>query len=366
MAFDYAARQARLATLIDDDVKAIAIVPGANMVYFTGLHFHLSERPTIALFDRAGGFSIIVPELETPKIDARPDLDGRMFVWKDEDGFAAAFEFAVASLKLNSGKLGLDGQTMRVFEWMAFRDAGIQHVANIGPDLLKIRARKTEEEVAAMREAIRISEGALNTLLDAIQPGMTEKQIAATLSRLLSEAGSEAESFAPAVQTGANSAFPHGTLTDRKLERDEILLIDFGGKKDEYPADITRCFCFGKPSDEVQRIYDTVLAANQAAIAAIKPGVTCGDIDRAARDVIEQAGYGKYFIHRTGHGLGLEVHELPQIAAGNDLVLEEGMVFTVEPGIYVPGVGGVRIEDNVHVTADGAEVLTSFPYTFVR
>lgn len=361
MQFDYTARQGRISGITG--VDAVAIVPGANMAYFTGLHFHLSERPIIALFQPGGaGLSLIIPELEVPQVAARPDLDARLFVWSDTDGFTAAFQEAVAALQLDRATLGLDGQTMRVFESMAFRDAGVTSIKDVGTSLLAIRAIKSPHEVAAIREAIQLSENALYRLLDDVEPGMTERQIAAKLSRLLSEAGSEAESFGTLVQSGPGSALPHGGVSDRALEYGEFLLIDYGGRKHHYPADITRTFCTGQPSDEMQRIYDTVLAANQAAIAAIQPGVPCGDIDKAARDVIEKAGYGEYFIHRTGHGLGLEVHELPQIAAGNDEPLQAGMVFTVEPGIYVPGLGGVRIEDNVHVTETGAEVLTQFPY----
>jgi Xaa-Pro aminopeptidase len=164
------------------------------------------------------------------------------------------------------------------------------------------------------------------------------------------------------VQTGPNSALPHGMLTDRILGQDEFLLIDYGGRVEGYPADITRTFCLGTPTSEMQKIYDTVLAANQAAIKAGGPGVAMGTVDKAARDVIRAAGYGEYFIHRTGHGLGLNGHEMiPQIAEGVEDVLEPGMAFTIEPGIYVPGLGGVRIEDDVVVTESGLDVLTSYP-----
>ncbi|MFW5771851.1 MAG: M24 family metallopeptidase [Phototrophicaceae bacterium] len=358
MTFDYAVRQARLIGV--RGVDAIAIVPGANMLYYTGLHFHLSERPTIALFDQ-NGMAIIVPELEVSKLAARPDLQARVFSWTDTDGFEGAFEQAVRELKLDQATLGVDGQTMRVFEYLAFQQAGSHDMRNVGHDLLRIRALKDAAEVEAMRRAIRLSEQALYRVLSGVRPGMTERHIAGELSRALSEAGSQGEAFAPLIQTGPNSALPHGLPGDRALNPDEFLLIDFGGMMDDYPADITRTFCLGQPSDEMQRIHAAVLAANQAAIAAVRPGVTCGEIDRAARQVIEDAGYGQYFIHRTGHGLGLEGHELPQIAAGVDEPLEAGMVFTVEPGIYVPGLGGVRIEDNVHVVESGVEVLTQFP-----
>ena len=139
------------------------------------------------------------------------------------------------------------------------------------------------------------------------------------------------------------------------------MLIDFGARYNEYPADITRTFCQGKPTAQMRAMYDAVYAANKAAREFARPGVSCEEVDRVARRQIEAAGLGDYFIHRLGHGLGLSVHELPNIVEGNQQILEEGMVFTIEPGVYVPGVGGVRIEDNVVVSEEGINVLTSYP-----
>lgn len=355
---DYAARQAKLIGITG--VDAVAIVPGANMLYFTGLHFHLSERPTIAIFSEQG-VAFIIPELEVTKLAARPDLEANVFSWTDEHGFTAAFQQAVDALKLGNSVLGVDGQTMRVFEYLAFQKAGGGEIQNVGKNLLEIRAIKTQQEVDAIREAIRLSEQALHRLMDWVKPGMTENEISGELGRLLKEAGSSGEAFEPLAQTGPNTALPHGFPSERSLGKDEFLLIDFGGRRHDYPADITRTFCLGAPTGEMQKIYDTVLEANLAATAVAAPGVACGDVDKAARDVITKAGYGEFFIHRTGHGLGLEGHELPQIAAGVTETLEPGMVFTIEPGIYIPGLGGVRIEDNIHVTETGVEVLTQYP-----
>jgi Xaa-Pro aminopeptidase len=166
--------------------------------------------------------------------------------------------------------------------------------------------------------------------------------------------------FSPLVQAGLSAAFPHGNAGDRKVQMGDVLLIDFGYTMDDYPADITRTVVVGTPSAEIKRIYETVKAANAAARAIAKPGSTCQEVDRAARAVIEAAGYGKYFTHRTGHGLGLEGHEAPYIVEGNATVLQPGMMFTIEPGVYIEGVGGVRIEDNVVITETGHDCLTTF------
>lgn len=361
MNIDYAARQAKLRRIAGAD--AIAIVPGPNMVYFTGLHFHLSERPIVALFTADGSLSIIIPELEIPKLEARPDLEARAFGWKDTDGYVGAFGAAIRELGLRGKVLAVDGLTMRVSEWLTFQsvDANLR-VKAVEDELTRIRAIKAPDEIEAMRQAIHLSEAALDKLLAWVEPGMTEKAIAARLAEELTAQGSHGHSFEPLVQTGPNTALPHGFTSQRALESNEFLLIDFGGTYNGYPADITRTFCLGTPSDEMQKIYDTVLRANEAARAIAGPGIPMGAVDKAARDLIAEAGYGDYFIHRTGHGLGLDIHEpIPQIASGVEDLLEPGMTFTIEPGIYVPGLGGVRVEDNVAVTEDGLEVLTSYP-----
>lgn len=363
---NYAERQDKLRRITG--VDAVLIVPGANMRYFTGLNFHLSERPIIAFVTPDGALSFIVPQLEVPQLNARPDLEARAFAWTDTDGYLGAFRQAVDELRLRGKTLGVDGMTMRVTEWLAFLDVDSSlRVKPVERDIIKIRAIKTPDEIELMRRANRLSEAALDKLLAWVQPGMTERQIAARLSDELTAQGCSSLSFESLVQTGPNSALPHGSTTDRVLQRDDLLLIDYGGTVEGYSADITRTFCLGTPTAEMRKLYDVVLAANEAAKAVVKPGVAMSAVDKAARDVIEAAGYGEYFIHRTGHGLGLDVHEpIPQIAAGVEDVLEPGMAFTVEPGVYIPGLGGVRIEDNVVVTADGVDVLTIYPRQLVR
>lgn len=368
MQADFATRQKALREMLErEGVDAVAIVPGANMVYFTGLHVHLSERPIIAIFTR-DEMSIIMPQLEVPKVIERPDLEARVFQWTDTEGYAGAFAEAVEALGLRGGTLGVDGMTMRATEYFTFRDIDpTLNVSGVERGLIGIRAHKNPDEVEMMRRAVQISEAALERLLDWVQPGMTEREIAAKLVEEQQALGAEGLPFGALVQTGPNSSNPHGTVTDRKLGADDFLLIDFGCTIGGYPSDITRTFCLGTPTAEMQKIYDTVAAANEAGRKASGPGVPMGDIDRAARSVIEAAGYGQYFIHRTGHGIGLETHEpIPQIAGNVTDLLEPGMAFTIEPGIYIPGLGGVRIEDNVVITETGADVLTSFRRTMGR
>ena len=356
---DYLARLDAL--LAKSGADLVGFVPGENMVYFTGLHFHLSERPILGLYSRQG-LSFIIPQLEVAKLEARPELEARRFQWTDQGGYQAAFEEAVAALTPGDAICALDGQTLRLFEWLALEEAGLAraNAADIGELFLNMRARKAPEEIAAMQRAVDISEAALQATMAWARPGMTERQIADRLTAEMVAQGAQGVAF-NLVLTGPKSGLPHGNTADRVWGEDEFLLIDFGAYYNDYPADITRTFCAGEPSAQMRAMYDAVYAANAAARAFARPGVSCEDVDRVARDVIEAAGLGEFFIHRLGHGLGLSVHELPNIVAGNQQVLQPGMVFTIEPGVYLPGVGGVRIEDNVAVTEDGLHVLTSYP-----
>jgi Xaa-Pro dipeptidase len=360
---NYTARQDRLRALAAEaNVPAVALVPGANMVYFTGLHVHLSERPTLALIRTDGQTDFILPALESAKLTQMPFAVDNVYEWTDADGYMGAFRGAAGSLQLAGGWLGIDDNTMRVFEWLAFSEAapGV-HPKPMGTDLLGLRAIKTATEINLIRQAITLSETALSQTLDTLRKGMSEREIAEALSAHLRANGSHGHAFSPLVLVGENSALPHGVSGPREVRPTDIVLIDFGGTVDGYPADITRTFVYGLPTDQIRDLYEVVYQANEAARAIVRPGVTCDAVDWAAREVIEAAGYGDYFIHRTGHGLGLEVHELPQIASGNPMPLAEGMVFTIEPGVYLPGVGGVRLEDVMVVSADGAESLTTFP-----
>jgi Xaa-Pro dipeptidase len=366
-AIDRAPRIAALRERLNREprIDAAILVPGTNMEYFLGLPVHLSERPILA-FITASAIGIVIPQLEAVKVAPVAGETLRLFAWNDTDGYLGAFAAALDGLGLSGGRLGIDGMTMRATELMML--ASIDPALKLHPmerDLIAIRARKAPDEIDAMRRAIAISEAALAQLMREVRPGMTERQIAARLTALLAEHGSDVAAFDPLIQTGENSSSPHGLPTDRALREGEFLLIDFGCKVEGYPSDITRTFVLGEPTHEMRRIYETVLAANSAARAVAGPGVPMAEVDLAARRVIEAAGYGEYFIHRTGHGIGLDTHEpIPQIAANVEDALEPGMTFTIEPGIYIPGLGGVRIEDDVLVTEDGLEVLTGYPRTF--
>ncbi|MEZ2658839.1 M24 family metallopeptidase [Aneurinibacillus aneurinilyticus] len=237
---------------------------------------------------------------------------------------------------------------------------------DVGGFISKLRNRKSADEILKIRAAAELVEDVLAEGLKKVKAGITEIEIVAELEYIMKRKGADAPAFDTMVLAGANSALPHGVPGKTQVKEGGFLLFDLGVFKDGYCSDITRTFVTGEPSTKQRHVYDTVLKAEEAAIRAVQIGRPLAEVDRAARHVIEDEGYGQYFTHRTGHGLGLEVHEYPSVHGANEEAIEAGAVFTIEPGIYVPGVGGVRIEDDIHVTSQGAEVLTSFPKTLTR
>ncbi len=360
----YAGRIQRLqARMRDAGLDFVALVPGPNLLYFTGLHMHLSERPIVALLPaHANQRAVLVtPMFEVGKAqNAASGLDWAIHSYTDGQPFQDAFDAATRDAGLDGARIGVEPTQMRVIEWNLLSSAAAIQQASALDLIAGLRMRKDAAEVDTLRKSIHITEQALEQTLDAVSAGMTERQIGALLSNRILQCGADALAFAPLVQIGAGASNPHGAMSDRALNTGDCLLFDFGAQVGDYPADLTRTVFFGEPDAQLRRIYETVKAANAAGRAAVKPGVTCESVDAAARGVIEAAGYGTYFTHRTGHGLGLEIHEPPYLWAGNTLALEAGMTFTIEPGIYVPGLGGVRIEDDVLVTEDGCESLTTF------
>jgi Xaa-Pro dipeptidase len=358
--------QDRLNRLHDLQVKAaldcVALMPGANLRYLTGLQVRPGERPYLAFFPVEGQPAFVLPALEATQAQERLPSDVQIFAYSDEEGHEHAFEEAADALQLANRRVAVEFTKMRVMELRRLERAapGVQILAS-EPWLGSLRAIKDATEVDAMRRAIEIAEAALQDILPEIRPGRTELEIAADLQIALLRRGGEGLPFAPIVVSGPNSALPHAHASTRALQRGDLLTIDWGTTVDGYASDITRTFAIGPLSDDLAQVYDVVLAANQAGRLAARAGTTADAVDRATREVIARAGYGAYFVHRTGHGLGLEGHEPPFIVAGNLEQLRSGVTCTIEPGIYLPGVGGVRIEDDVVVTDRGAESLTSLP-----
>jgi Xaa-Pro dipeptidase len=360
----YASRFDRLyAAMQSAGLDAIAINPGSSLTYLTGLNFHLMERPTVLLAVPGQQPALVMPGLEINKAKSSP-VSLQTFSFQDNPAlWPDAFRQAAQALDLEGKRIGVEPLRLRVLELRYLEDAvlGAQFVSaeSVFSDL---RMHKDAREVESMRRAVEIAQQALRATLPVIKPGATEREIASELVVQLLRAGTEPElPFPPIVSGGPNSADPHASPGDRPLREGDLLVIDWGAAHNGYISDLTRTFAIGEVDPEFHQIAELVRAANEAGRAASKPGIPAGQVDRAARDVIARGGYEQYFFHRTGHGIGMEAHEGPYIFGENELILAPGMAYTVEPGIYLPGRGGVRIEDNVVITEDGVETLSDLP-----
>lgn len=351
------------AALLSAGLEAAAINPGPTLFYLTGLNFHLSERPVVAVFGTTHPLVIALPELEIAKLRDLPYPIQGFPYGEDPATWGEVFRRAVDAAYLKGKKVGVEPRRLRVLELRLLEGASADVRFLSAEDCLaSLRMYKDADEIAAMRQAAEIAQNALLKTLPMIKVGVTEREIASELTTQLLRLGSDPEMpFSPIVSGGPNSANPHATPSDRPLQNGDLLVIDWGASYKGYLSDITRTFAIGSISEEFKNIYRLVQEANAAGRAACMPENLAQDVDQAARGIIETGGYGKEFRHRTGHGLGLETHEEPYMRAGNAVPLAPGMTFTVEPGIYLLERGGVRIEDDMVITASGAESLTDLP-----
>jgi len=341
---------------------ALAINASADLTYLTGLKFHLSERPVILLITPSKQPAIIFPRLEMEKVKNYP-LELSLYPYEEEKTqWLTAVRKATIELELTDKMIAVNPNTFRFLETDLLISALPFKFVSGEEIFTNLRLIKDETEIDLIEKAVKIAERALINTLPRVKVGTTENEIASELVMQLFRAGSDPElPFMPIVASGPNSANPHTFPSEREFQMNDLIIIDWGARINEYISDLTRTFYLGQPDNETIDIAKTVEQANTKAREVIRPQITAHEVDQTARNVIHNAGYGEYFIHRTGHGIGMEVHEEPYIQAGNHLQLEPGMVFTVEPGIYIPGKGGVRIEDNVAVTPKGCKVLSTLP-----
>jgi Xaa-Pro dipeptidase len=340
-------------------LDAIALVPGANFSRLFGKEFHQNERPLVVIIPADGMPAAVVPNLELGSFEALA-FEGEVYDWRDQVGYQAAFDQILQQMSLTS--IGVEGQVMRVFVDQALRRASPSlAIQDSQKAIAALRLHKNDEELAAIRKAIGISERALANTIDRVVVGMSERAIENILVQNLFAEGAEDFAFSPIVAAGDNSARPHAhSREDYSIVPGDALLIDFGARSGGLCSDITRTFFIQHCTDDRAEIYSTVLAANAAGHAATKAGATAHDVDDATTLVLENSKFADRVRTKTGHGLGRDIHEDPYIMRGNDEVLESGMVFTIEPGLYDLSDMGVRIEDDVLVTSTGSESLTTF------
>jgi Xaa-Pro aminopeptidase/Xaa-Pro dipeptidase len=278
--------------------------------------------------------------------------NGPIFWYTDEQGAGKALSEAKAALG-SLGTVGVEFGQMRVMELKAVEALGAASTEDVSAAIDSLRMFKDQQEIEQLQKAVRIIEESLEATLPYIKPGVSELDVAAQLEYEMRKRGSEGTPFGTIVASGYRGALPHGRASSKVIESGELVVLDFGAICGGYVGDITRTVAVGDVSRELREIYEVVQEAQQAAVDVIKPGITAHEVDETARKIIRERGFGSYFTHRTGHGIGLSGHEEPYMMQNNQLVLKPGMAFTVEPGIYLPDKGGVRIEDNIVVTEDG-------------
>ncbi|MET0575875.1 MAG: aminopeptidase P family protein [Mesorhizobium sp.] len=358
MAADTQKRLAALRTRMrETETGLVAIAPGSHMDWLLGFHPHPDERPCLLLI-AAQKQTFLMPALNAE--GTRESTDISFHSWNDADGPEAALAAALADIDaVGVAKVALD-ETMRADHALLLLGAlpGVEH-AFTADTIGALRMLKDAGEFARLKMNAAIADRAMQKAFASIRPGMSERELAAEIRAHFSSEGA-----APAfwiVGAGPNGAFPHHQTGERKLAEGDAVVIDIGGRKDGFPSDMTRMAAVGRPPEGYGQIHTIVERAVQAALKAARPGVKARDVDAAARKVISDAGYGEYFVHRTGHGMGIDGHEPPYITATSQTVLEEGMVFSIEPGIYLPGLFGIRLEDIVILRKDGPEILSSLP-----
>ena len=350
----YEKRLSRLrATMHESGLDTLILTPGASMRYLTGFSEAGFERLLALVIPDDQPWLFLTPALNAAQVRQNPAGVTDVRVWDDGAGWEKLLAQISKELMLDIGILGLDDDMPARFSLPIARLLPTTLLRLAGPALSPLRRQKDTLELAAMQHAADATDALIPALLAACRPGATELDVALAAQSGIAQAGHE-PSFPPIVGAGANGASPHHHTGKTKLKRGDVVILDFGARVDGYCGDITRTVAVGEASDEAKRVYDIVYRAYQAGVAAVRPGASGHDVDAAARRVIADAGYGEFFVHRTGHGIGLDDHEPPYMVAGSRTPLQSGECFSVEPGIYLPGQFGVRLENIVTVGEDGA------------
>ncbi len=342
----------------EKSVRSVILAPSMNMAYMTGFTTFPGERLLVSIHTDGGKTVFIVPKLYEQEVREKGTFDA-LLSWGDSENPVTLLQQVFLEYDLCGTTAVEDTMWFCIFEKIAQAFEGVQFI-KASEVIGSIRQLKSPAEIETMRKASELTENALAQTLGRIKSGMRETEVKEMLEAEMKKQGLACPSFDTIIGSGSNSALPHYTAGDRLLQPGDSIVIDFGGMYQGYCSDMTRTVFMGQAPEEFRTVYQTVKDANRKAAAAVKPGVRAAEIDDIARRHIEEAGYGSFFIHRTGHGIGMEVHEEPYISDRSETILEPGMVFSIEPGIYLPGRFGVRIEDLVVVTESGGESLNQF------
>ena len=350
--------------MAENRLDAILLIGGTSLVYFTGIRWWLSERLFALVVPARGQAFFVCPAFEADRaheqIALGPlDKDTPVLLWEEDESPHRLVAQGLKERGIASGRLGIEETVRFVYADGVAKAAPALELVSATPVTAGCRQVKSAHEIELMRLASKVTITAYEAAWRALKPGMTESDFETLVSTAHERLGFEGGA---GVQTGIYSALPHGSLTPQVIRENTILLMDGGCRVEGYESDISRTFVLGKPSDKMKKVFEIVHKAQSAALGAARPEVEAQAVDAAARKVIEEAGYGpgyKYFSHRVGHGIGMDGHEWPYLVRGNRLPLAAHMTFSDEPGIYIPGEFGIRLEDDMHVTESGAELLTT-------
>jgi len=349
--------------MTENRIDAMMLTGGTSMVYFTGMQWGLSERMTAVIIPVKGNAFIVTPQFEEERTleQARTGplgADTQVMTWEEDESPSARVAEGLRAAGIASGRLGVEETVRFVFSNMVATAAPAIRITSGTPVSAGCRTVKDQHELALMRLASQVTLKAYEAAWKSLTDGMTQNQFADLVSQAHRQLGFDGGA---GVQVGEYSALPHGSVQPQVIREGTILLIDGGCKVEGYSSDLSRTFVLGKATDRMKSVFELEHRAQSAALAAAKPGVECQAVDAAARKVIEDGGFGpgyKYFTHRVGHGMGMDGHEWPYLVKGNTLKLEPGMTFSDEPGIYIPGEFGCRLEDDMVITESGAELFT--------
>jgi Xaa-Pro dipeptidase len=344
-------------------IGALMLTGGTSMEYFTGMRWGNSERLTCAIIPATGNAFIVTPKFEEERTLEQARLgplgaETSVLTWEEDADPYALVAQGLRALGLTTGAIGIEETVKHVFSAGVGAAAPQSRVVSGTPVTAGCRMVKDAHELALMRHASHVTHRAYEAAWKSLREGMTQAEFAKLVSAAHDRLG---YTGGAGVQVGEYSALPHGSATPQVVREGSILLIDGGCKVEGYSSDISRTFVLGTPTTKMKQVFEIEHAAQTAALAAARPGVECQAVDAAARKVIEDAGYGpgyRFFTHRVGHGMGMDGHEWPYLVKGNKLPLAPGMTFSDEPGIYIPGEFGVRLEDDMYITADGAQLFT--------
>jgi Xaa-Pro aminopeptidase len=337
----------------------------SNLRYLTGFSDEPGERLLLLIVPREGDETLIVPKLYADQIEAQSPT-AVLRLWSDGEDPLKLIREVSQRLDPLPGKLLLDDSLWAMFA-LPVQDAFSGRTFGLASRVMEgLRERKDENEISAMRRAGEIADAAYAAVTARRISGLTEIELASQLESAMLTGGADGVAFETLVASGPNSGLPHYRAGTRRIESGDVVILDFGCRVNGYCSDMTRTVVCGEPGNELRGIHEAVYRAHEAAREVVRNGVQAQDIDAAARNVLIGAGYGDSFTHRTGHGVGLDVHEPPYIVDGNEQRLDAGMAFSIEPGVYLAGTYGVRIEDVVVVTEEGAEAMTQAPHELRR